>query len=303
MSQLRNLVVTGATGKQGGALISALLSQPSPAFTIHAVTRNTGSPSAQRLAKQPNVKVIRGDFDDARAIFQQVDKPWGLFAMTNLTAGEVNEEKQGKALVDAAVDAGIQHIVFSATERGGQEKSDDNATYVPHFRSKFHVERHIIEKGNASKGKLTWTFLRPVAFFENLSPDFFGKGFVAMWRGNGPDRPLQQISTADIGKIAAEAFLNADSEEYRNKAISLAGDEITPNEAARIFKEVTGKEIPSTWNFVGSLLKLASKDLRLMFKWFVEEDFGVDVQVVRRRYPFMRDFRAWLEEESAWKKG
>lgn len=301
MSNLRNLVVTGATGKQGGALVQALLSQPSQPFTIYAVTRNTASTSAQRLSKQTNVKLIQGDFDEPAAIFRQVDSPWGLFAMTNLMAGEVVEEKQGKALIAAAADAGVRHIVFTATERGGQTKSDREPTYVPHFRSKYHVERDIVRHAEQSGGQLTWTFLRPVAFFENLAPGFFGKAFVSMWRGNGGDRPLQQIATVDIGKIAADAFLNADSEEYRNKAISIAGDELSPNDAARIFKEVTGEEIPSTYGFVGGLLKLASKDMRLMLKWFAEEDFGVDVEAVRRRYPFMKDFRGWLEE-SAWRK-
>ncbi|KAI7423215.1 NAD(P)-binding protein [Hortaea werneckii] len=301
MAQLRNLVVTGATGKQGGALISALLAQPSTPFTIYAVTRNTTSASAQRLKMYPQVKLIRGDFDSAQSIFRQIEQPWGVFAMTDQMAGEKLEEKQGKALVKAAIDAGVQHVVFSATDRGGQRKSDNNPTYVPHFRSKYNVERDIIAKANASKGKLTWTFLRPVAFFENLAPGFFGKGYLAMWRGNGYDRRLQHITSEDIGKVAADVFLNADSDEYHNKAISIAGDELSPNEAAKIFQEVTGQDIPATFDFVGRLLKMGVKDLRLMFRWFLEEDFGVDVKAVKKRYPFVRDYRGWLKEESAWR--
>ena len=146
MAATRNLVVTGATGKQGGALISALLSQPSQPFTIYAVTRNTTSNGAQKLAKQANVKVIQGDFDSATAIFKQVQQPWGLFAMTDQMAGEKKEQDRGKALANAAADAGVQHIVFSATERGGQQASDNNPTTVPHFRSKYHVEREIMKR-------------------------------------------------------------------------------------------------------------------------------------------------------------
>ena len=302
MIQLRNLVVTGATGKQGSALISALLSKPPPLFNIYAVTRNTSSPSAQKLAKQPNVKVIQGDFDDAQAIFRQIDAPWGLFAMTNQMVGEEREEQQGKALINAAVGAGVSHIVFSATDRGGDGKSDHEPTYVPHFRSKYHIEREILTRAEENKGKLTWTFLRPVAFLENIAPGIFGKGFMAMWRLNGNERPLQLISTADIGLIAADAFLNAGSDEYLNKAISLAGVEISPKDATQIFKKVTGEAIPSTWNVAGRLLKSLKADLRLMFNWFLTDDFGADVQAVRKRYPFMRDFQGWLEQESAWQK-
>ena len=302
MAATRNLVVTGATGKQGGALIAALLSQPSQPFTIYAVTRNTTSNGAQKLAKQANVKVIQGDFDSATAIFKQVQQPWGLFAMTDQMAGEKKEQDRGKALANAAADAGVQHIVFSATERGGQKASDNNPTTVPHFRSKYHVEREIMKRAEASKGRLTWTFLRPVAFFENMSQDFFGKGYVAMWRLNGMDRKLQHISTSDVGKVAAQAFLNADSEEYRNKAISLAGDELSPAEAEVIFKKSTGQDLPSAFSFVGRLLKLGVADLRYMFNWFLTDDFQADVQSVRKRYPFMKDFRQWVEEESAWKQ-
>lgn len=64
-------------------------------------------------------------------------------------------------------------------------------------------------------------------------------------------------------RIAANAFLNSESEEYRNKAISLDRDSITPNEAARMFKEVTGEEMPSTWSLVGRLLKLVRSATRV----------------------------------------
>ena len=302
MAVTRNLVVTGATGKQGGALISALLSRPSQPFAIYAVTRNPESNSAKRLAEKPNVKIIQGDFDTADSIFKQVDKPWGLFAMTNQMAGEKKEEQQGKALVNAAVEAGVHHIVFTATDRGGQQKSDTTPTIVPHFRSKYNVEQDIMKKAEASEGRLTWTFLRPAAFFENLAPGFFGKAFTAMWRLNGPDRKLQMISTSDIGKVAAEAFLDFDKADYRNKAISLAGDDLSPNEAGRIFKEVTGQDIPATYNFVGSLLRWLVADLGYMFNWFVTDDFQVTVSAVKSRYPFMKDFRTWVKEESAWKQ-
>jgi uncharacterized protein YbjT (DUF2867 family) len=174
---------------------------------------------------------------------------------------------------------------------------------VPHFESKFNIEKDIIAKCEASLDKPTWTFLRPVAFFENLSNDFLGKGFVAMWRLNGTGRRLQMISTSDIGTIAADAFLHADTEEYRNKAISLAGDELSPDEAAKIFKETTGQEIPWTYSIVGRLLRwLLREQLGLMFDWFVVSGFKADIGALRKRYPFLKDFRSWLVEESAWKK-
>jgi uncharacterized protein YbjT (DUF2867 family) len=181
--------------------------------------------------------------------------------------------------------------------------STDITPQVPHFRSKFNIEEDIISQSEASPQRSTWTFLRPVAFYENLSNDFFGKGFIAMWRLNGLDRKLQMISTSDIGRIAADAFMNADQEEYCNRAISLAGDELSPNEAAQIFKENTGQEIPWTYSIVGRLLRwLLREQLGLMFDWFVSAGFKADIPSLRKRYPFLKDFKTWLIEESAWKR-
>lgn len=75
----KRLVVTGATGKQGGALISALLDRPSQPFEIYAITRNADSKSAQALARQPNVHVVQGDFNDPSGIFGKVERPWGEY--------------------------------------------------------------------------------------------------------------------------------------------------------------------------------------------------------------------------------
>lgn len=67
-------LVTGATGKQGGAVIDALLAQPS-SFTILAITRNTNSASAQKLAaNSPIIKLIQRNLDDIPAIFLAASK-------------------------------------------------------------------------------------------------------------------------------------------------------------------------------------------------------------------------------------
>ncbi|KAK4621871.1 hypothetical protein CLAFUW4_07128 [Fulvia fulva] len=300
MATTRRLVVTGATGKQGGALISALLSRPSQPFEIYAITRDKTSGSAQRLANKPNVHVIQGNFDDPVSIFKQIEKPWGLFSVT-MPLNAKKEEHQGKAMTAAAVDAGIKHIIFTATDRG--PNTDTDPTPIPHFASKFHIEQDIIAKSEAAGKDLTYTFLRPVAFYENLSNNFLGRAFAEMWRLNGPSTELQLISTTDMGKLAAEAFLNAESPEYRNRAISLAGDATSPDEAARVSREETGREMEGTYGVVARTLKwVLNEQLGIMFNWFKSTGFNANVPELRKRYPFLKDFRSWLREESAWKK-
>jgi len=78
---------------------------------------------------------------------------------------------------------------------------------------------------------------------------------------------------------------------------------LSPNDAAKVFQEVTGKELPWTYSFVGGALRwVLHEQLGIMFNWFKTDGFKVDVVTLRQQYPFLKDFRAWLVEESAWKQ-
>jgi len=163
------LLITGATGKQGGATIDALLDSPeAQKFTILAVTRNPDSPSAQKL-KGRGVKIVKGDLNDCPAIFEsaktvEAQPVWGVFSVQVPMGKGASEEAQGKALVDAAVANGVKMFVYSSVDRGGDEKSPDNKTQVPHFISKYNIEKHLVEK--AKEAGMNWCILRPVAFMD-----------------------------------------------------------------------------------------------------------------------------------------
>jgi uncharacterized protein YbjT (DUF2867 family) len=293
--------VTGATGKQGGALIDALVAQESQPFDIYAVTRDTYSDAAKKLEVKPNVRVIEGNFDDPDAIFEQADNLWGVFIVTTPMGkgGAVKEEEQGKAMVKAALKAGVKHIVYTSVDRGS--KSDTDPTNIPHFISKKNVEDDI--KAKTEGTETSWTLLRPVAFMDNLTNDFMGKVFVTMWNQMGMDTKLQLVGTKDIGRVAAQAFLHASEADYKNKAISLAGDDLSPTEAAKVFKEATGQDIPYTYGLVGTAVKwMMGDEVGKMFAWFKSTGYHADVEGLRKKYPFMKSFGQWLEEESAWRK-
>jgi uncharacterized protein YbjT (DUF2867 family) len=165
------VLITGATGKQGGAVINSLLASPEAKnITILAVTRNPESESAKKLADK-GCKLVVGDMDDIPAIFEAAKKVcsepvWGVFSV-QLPHGKGNsgdaEEKQGKDLVDGAIANGVKMFVYSSVERGGETKSFDNPTPVPHFITKHNIEHHLVEK---AEGKMDWTILRPVAFMD-----------------------------------------------------------------------------------------------------------------------------------------
>jgi uncharacterized protein YbjT (DUF2867 family) len=302
MAAIKQILITGATGKQGGALIDALLKSPPPTpFHLVAMTRNAQSAKAQSLSRQPNVSVLEGDLDNINEVFaKSKEQPFfGVFSVQTPMNPQV-EEKQGKALVDAAAEHGVKHFVYTSAERGGQERSDRDSTLVKHFISKFNIEKHLQAVAGSTSGGMQWTIIRPVAFMDNMTPDFLGRAFVAMWRLNGMDTKLQLVSSRDIGILAADVFKKPD--EYVGRSISFATDELTPREAEVIFRRAVGKELPSSYSVTGRLIKLVLREqLGQMFDWFKEVGFGADPKEFRDKFPEMQSFERWLEESSGWK--
>jgi len=300
MSILKSILVVGATGKQGGALITSLLATPDlQQFHITALTRDANSASSRHLAARPNITILEGNLDDCPAIFSKIKTPLhAVFSVTTPIKSAKLEEQQGKDLIDAAASHGVKHFVFTSADRGGPGLSDRDPSVVPHFASKFNIEKHLDEV-SAIKG-MGWTTIRPVAFMENLTPDFIGKAFSTMWKQMGEDKKLQLVSSADVGKLAA--MILRSPEDYFRKSISFATDELSWKEANQIFKRVVGTELPLTYGWIGSMIKLLlHEQLGIMFKWFVVVGFGADPKEFIQKVPELLTFEKWLRVESKFK--
>lgn len=300
------ILVTGATGKQGGSTIQTLLASPRASeFTILAVTRNPDSPGAKKLASQ-GCKLVKGDLNDVPAIFSAAKainpNIWGVFSV-QIPMGQgqsvETEEAQGKALVDEALKYDVKHFVYTSVDRQG-DKSYENPTNVPHFISKHNIEHHLVDSIKASNDKMTWTILRPVAFMEGFQKGMFGKVFGATFKLFLREKPLQFVAVSDIGHFSAEAFLNPD--KYAGRSITLAGDELTFAQAKEVFEKTTGETFPETYWFFGTLLTWAIKEVRVMMNWFYDEGYNCDIAALRKEWPGLMDFATWLEKDSPWKK-
>ncbi|KAF2762935.1 NmrA-like family protein [Pseudovirgaria hyperparasitica] len=316
------ILVTGATGKQGGAAVNALVASNAD-IEILAVTRNPNSPGAQKLAQtSPKIKLVQGDLTDPARTFANAkiatSTPiWGVFSVSTNTASnsknsstfqiqstrDVNrkldpEELQGINLIDTAIKENVKFFVFTSVDRHG-DKSTNNPTSVPHFISKHNIEQHLFQ--HASQAGIGYTVLRPTAFMDNALGGF-GKMFGTLWNTRPKNMKLQLIAASDIGYFAAQAFLNPESEIYKNKCISLAGDELTFEEAKAKFREVANMEFPTTFSLIGYGLLMAVADLRLMFKWFETEGYAADIEGLRKIHPRLKNFTTWLNEESGYVK-
>jgi uncharacterized protein YbjT (DUF2867 family) len=292
-------LVVGATGTQGGSVISALLSSKSPqSIRILALTRDTNSSKAKALAATDSqITLISGDPTSPDEIFKKANTPIdGVFCVTvHGPAG--SEEAQAEGLIDASLTHGVKHFFFTSADRGGDILSETNPTPVPHIATKYRIEQYLKQKAQGTP--MAWTILRPVTFMDNLTPDFQGKGFAAMWRQVGA-KPVQIVAANDIGHFAANAFLQP--EKYSGKAIGIAGDELNFEQALKVFKDTMGVEMPTTFCVVGSVAKLAKPDIGSMFKWFEKDGFNVDIKAAREEYPGVQDFATWLKKSSGFKK-
>ena len=292
----RKLLVIGATGQQGGAVIANILAEKTLAakFSIYGLTRNISSPSSVKLT-QRNVTMISGDVTVPTPIFEKIGKDvWGVFSMTNRGKGE---EQEAKPLIDAAIANGVKHFVFGSVDRGGPSKSDTDPTYVPHFITKFNVEKYLIEKAAKSKTHMSWTILRLVAFMENLDPGMMEKSMARIMAQMGSVR-LQLVSTKDIGKIAARVFSRP--EDFAGKALTLAGDSLNYEELNKIFKEEVGMDVPTAPSLMVSIFNYFNDDIGKMAKWLREGGYAGPLDAAVKEEFGMMDFRTWLKTASKW---
>jgi uncharacterized protein YbjT (DUF2867 family) len=269
MTDPKAVLVTGATGKQGGAVARALISA---GHRVRGLTRDPSSASARVLAAR-GAELVEGDFavpDSLVAAARGVD---AVFVMsTPFEAGMDAETRQGIAMLDAAARAGVGHVVYTSVA------SADRGTGIPHFESKLAVEQHL--RGTALK----WTIIAPVAFMENL---LFPQTLEGVRNGvyaaaMAEDRPLQQIAVSDIGAFAAHVLEHADA--LVGRRIELAGDAVSPEQTAAILGDVLGREIRAVRTPIEQIRSF-SEDMALMFEWFDRVGYSVDVEALRASYP------------------
>jgi uncharacterized protein YbjT (DUF2867 family) len=220
MSNDRTILITGATGNQGGAVAKALQGS---GFRLRGLTRKPESERAVALALH-GVDIVKGDLDDEATLRRALTGAWGVFGVQNTReAGAEREEAQGKRLAALAREARVEHYVYTSVGSAHQR------TGIPHFDNKWRIEETV--RGLRFPSHV---ILRPVFFMENLSAPYSLKSDTLAW-ALGPGTKLQMIAVDDIGWFGARAF--TDAAALNRREIDLAGDLRTMPEAAEILTE------------------------------------------------------------------
>jgi uncharacterized protein YbjT (DUF2867 family) len=286
--QEKTVLVTGATGRQGGAVVRHLSPK---GCKLRALTRNTSSHEAQDLARR-GVEVVQGDLEDPASLDRAVKGAYGVYSVQDFWAvGAKREVRQGKNLADAAKKAGVEHFVYSSV--AGAERN----TGIDHWESKWEIEKYIRTLG------LPATVLRPAAFMEMYYIDQVEIGIL---RGKlldpiRADKPYQTIAVDDIGAFAALAFERPT--EFIGLELEIAGSELTNPEAAQVFSRVLGKPVKFQKLPMLMVRLFLGREFYQMFRWFNTAGFQADIAVLRRRYPevHLKTLEEWLRSEG-WHK-
>jgi uncharacterized protein YbjT (DUF2867 family) len=275
------ILITGATGHQGGAIARELLSK---GRKVRTMTRHPEGAAAAEL-KRLGAEIVAGDLDDGASIERALQGAWGAFAVQNTwEAGVEGEEEQGIRFAEIARRAGIHHLVYSSVG------SADRQTGVPHFENKARVEAKVRSLGFPSH-----VILRPVFFMENLLSPWFlpglQDGVLAM--GIKPETRLQMIAVRDIGQYGGWAFER--HAELNGRGIDIAGDAMTMPEAARALSAAMGREIRFVQVPIEEVQKF-SDDYAIMLEWFDRVGYSADI-AARSAESGIRPttFREWAE--------
>ena len=263
------ILVTGATGQQGGATARELLAA---GHNVHAMTRNADGEAAQALAAAGAV-LVQGNLDDEASLKAALEGMWGVFAVQNSwEAGIEGEEEQGKRIARLAKDAGVQHFVYASVGSAHEN------TGIPHFDNKFRVEEAVKGLGFPS-----YVILRPAFFMENLASPWYKPAIDdgALGLSMKGDTKLQMIAVQDIGAYGRLAFERHG--QLNGRAIDIAGDSVTPVEAAAVLSAATGREI-AHYHVPIEQVREFSDDFALMLEWFDAVGYSADIEGNQREF-------------------
>jgi uncharacterized protein YbjT (DUF2867 family) len=273
----RSILVTGATGQQGGSLARLLLQKK---HKVYAFTRNTQSSAAQDLRSR-GANIVKGDLDDSDSLERAVKDVESVFLMgTPFEDGTEGETRRGKLMVDIAKENNIEHLVYSSVANA------DKNTGIPHFESKYKVEQHVKNVG------LPHTIIGPTFFMENLLGPGLEQGQLALPLSSSTT--LQQSALENIAEFSA--LVLGRRKPFLGKRIDIASDEVTGDQATNILSNVLGYKIRYASVPLEQVYR-ANEDMARMYEWYEKVGTGIDISALHQEYPEINwlSFRDWAK--------
>lgn len=265
----KRVLVTGATGLQGGAVVQALLRG---GHTVTAFVRNPDSDSAQALARQ-GVDLATGNLDDVASLEAASAGHDVVFSVQLAGVDPANpgfEQRQARNIATAAKRAGIGQIVHTSVSGTGWRTQHPGYEQGELFQA-YWDEKEAAEEAVRQSGIARWTILKPAFYMDNFLPGDNKNLFPELNQlpegrlvtSDGPQTALGLINTEDFGAAVAAAV--ADPAAFHEAEIELAGDSLTHPEIADVISAVANRKvtaafrIPEEWERVRGAIQTGDR--------------------------------------------
>lgn len=286
------ILVTGATGAQGGAVVDALLER---GRKVRALCRPTSDVAS---LKDRGVEIAMGDFDDADALADATRGAIGVFSVQLPPApgDDHGEERAGRNLIEAARQNGVEQFVHTSVARAGDEQHFQGWEEGRWWRE-YWTNKTAVNEALKSAGFGHWTILKPAFMMENFIPPKASFMFPALAGGvletaMTPETKLDLITASDIGRFAAAAF--ADPETFDGLEIDLAGDSLTMEEVALMISNVTGKPVQAHYlSYDDAVAAGIYPGVAENQQWLIVEGYRVDLQKSASFGIPLENFSSW----------
>ncbi|AIG77313.1 Hypothetical protein AJAP_22275 [Amycolatopsis japonica] len=239
------VLVTGATGRQGGATARALLAAGVP---VRALVRD---PARAKAVEALGAELVVGDLHDVESVIRAAKGARAVFSVQMPGMNEdgfdfAGEVTQGVNLIEGAKAAGVPQFVHTSVSGAGQHVEADGwaegrwASMEPTLGAKAAIQDRLREAGFPR-----WTLLKPGFFMENFLPDMkflfprgVDGGLVSVIK---PSTSLSLAAVDDIGAAAAAAI--AEPDRFAGVELELASDFLTMTEIAEVLSGALGTRL------------------------------------------------------------
>lgn len=223
---MKKVLITGATGNYGYAVIEAFIKKGVDKKNIYAMARDEAKAS---LLTPLGINVVFGDYNDYNSMVKAFS---GIDKLLFVSSGEMkNRSIQHKQVVKAAKKASVKHILYT---------SQIHETDDPKSPMKFVMKSHLATEIAIMKSGMYFTILRNGLYLDMLSL-FLGKNVIEngiyLPAGNGK---IAFTLRNEMAEVAAN-ILNSDG--HKDKIYDVAGKAVSFLEVAAMIYHITNKNI------------------------------------------------------------
>jgi uncharacterized protein YbjT (DUF2867 family) len=275
------ILVTGATGRQGGAVARHLIQRR---IAVRALTRNVTSGQAKALGAL-GANLVQGDLNDPASLQAALSGVDAVFSVQDFWAkgvGYAGEVQQGKNLADAAKRAGVAHFVQSGMAKGEQIAG------IEHFESKAAIGEHLRAIG------LPHTIIGTVYFMDNMLDAKQGGAmtFPTLAGSLRASVALHMLCVDDLGAIAAHILTHRG--EFLGQHIDVASDVLTLAQMKRIYLDTSGKK-PKSWALPAWALRWFNADFAKQLAWQNNPGWHFSLDQSRMLHPKLSSFAQFIK--------